>query len=65
MIPEQLFVVRMWYEASGLQAGEWRGSVTHIATRTRWYFSELAQLNDFMRLRLSAADGDATATGPR
>jgi hypothetical protein len=58
---DQLFVVRMWYERSGLQASEWRGSVTHIGSGQRWYFSELAQLNDFIRLRLAAGDAAATA----
>jgi hypothetical protein len=58
---DQLFIVRMWYERSGLRAGEWRGSVTHVTSGARIYFGELAQLNDFVRLRLAAA-GDAAAT---
>ncbi|MGP6158261.1 MAG: hypothetical protein ACLPYS_12285 [Vulcanimicrobiaceae bacterium] len=61
MASDQLFVVRMWYERSGLQAGEWRGSVTHVGSGLRWYFSDLAQLNDFIRLRLPARDAPATA----
>jgi 2-polyprenyl-6-methoxyphenol hydroxylase-like FAD-dependent oxidoreductase len=60
---DQLFVVRMWYERSVLKAGEWRGSVTHVPSGSRWYFSDLAQLNDFVRTRLAAA-GDAAATAP-
>jgi hypothetical protein len=60
---DQLFIVRMWYEASGSRAGQWRGSITHVGSGSRWYFAELAELNDFIRLRLSS--GDVAATPPR
>ena len=60
---DQLFVVRMWYEASGSQPGQWRGSITHVGSEARWYFAELGELNDFIRVRLEP--GDATATAPR
>ena len=53
----------MWYEPSGSQPGQWRGSITHVGSGARWYFAEFGELNDFIRLRLSA--GDATATAPR
>jgi len=62
-VSDQLFVVRMWYEPSDSQAGQWRGSIMHVGSGARWYFAELGELNDFIRLRLSP--GDATATPPR
>jgi hypothetical protein len=62
-VSDQLFVVRMWYEASGAQPGQWRGSIMHVGSGARWYFAELGELNDFIRIRL--APGDATATATR
>jgi hypothetical protein len=62
-VSDQLFVVRMWYEPSAAQPGEWRGSIMHVGSATRWYFAQLGDLNDFIRVRLAAAD--ATATAPR
>jgi len=53
----------MWYEPSGSQPGQWRGSITHVGSGARWYFAELRELTDFIRLRLSS--GDATATAQR
>jgi len=53
----------MWYEPSAAQPGEWRGSIMHVGSATRWYFAQLGDLNDFIRVRLAAAD--ATATAPR
>jgi len=47
---EQLFVVRIWREA-GTRDRTFRGSVVHISTKQRMYFSELADLVEFMRLR--------------
>jgi len=61
---DQLFVVRMWHEGSGVRRGEWRGSITHVGSGTRWYFADLAQLNDFIRMRLNANE-DAAATPQR
>jgi hypothetical protein len=47
---EQLFVVRIWREA-GARDRSYRGSVVHVSTQQRTYFSELADLVEFMRLR--------------
>lgn len=53
-IPDQVFLVRTWFESSGPRAGAWRGSITHVTTGTRWYFVELNELSDFIRARLEA-----------
>jgi hypothetical protein len=53
-IPDQLFVVRTWFERSDPSSGAWRGSITHVATGTRWYFAELGELSDFIRARLES-----------
>jgi hypothetical protein len=53
---EQLFVVRIWREA-GARDRSFRGSVVHVSTEQRTYFSELADLVEFVRLRLELKDG--------
>jgi len=54
-IADQVFLVRTWYEPSGERPGAWRGAITHVASGERRYFAELAELNDFIRLRLESA----------
>ena len=48
-----LFIVRLWWEPDdrGL-AGEWRGSVEHIATREKRYFREPSALSAFVGERV-------------
>ena len=46
---EQLFVVRIWREA-GARERSYRGYVVEVATQQRSYFSELADVVDFIRL---------------
>jgi hypothetical protein len=52
-----LFIVRVWYELSAGRSSAWRGSVEHVPTQTRFYFSELAALNDFMAAQSGTAGG--------
>jgi hypothetical protein len=54
---EQLFLVRFWRE----QDAAWRGYVEHVASKQRVYFSELSDLNEFLRLRLADAKPAATS----
>ena len=61
-VADQVFIVRMWFESSGARPGAWRGSITHVASRSRWYFAELRELSDFIRLRLDFANADVSAT---
>jgi hypothetical protein len=53
MPEDQLFLVRVWYEASEMLPGQWRGSVSQVGQDSRWYFAELGELVDFIRLRLA------------
>jgi hypothetical protein len=46
---EQLFLVRFWREPDAA----WRGYVEQVTTKQRIYFSELSDLNEFMRVRLA------------
>lgn len=46
---EQLFLVRFWREHDAA----WRGYVEHVASKQRVYFSELSDLNEFLRSRLA------------
>jgi hypothetical protein len=54
---EQLFLVRFWSE----HGAAWRGYVQHVPSKQRMYFSELSDLNEFLRLRLA----DAKPAGAR
>jgi len=47
-----LFVVRLWCESLPPASPIWRGSVEHIPSGQRLYFSSLIDLTDFIGLRL-------------
>jgi hypothetical protein len=49
-----LFIVRIWL-AEGGREGAWRGSVEHVPSGQKFYFTSLGDLNDFIAGRLSAA----------
>jgi hypothetical protein len=49
----QLFIVRIWEESEHAETHRWRGSAEHVPSRQRFYFSSLADLNDFISLRLN------------
>ena len=49
--PQHLFIVRMWSEMP--QPGPWRGSVEHVPTGQKLYFTSLDDLNDFITLHLA------------
>lgn len=46
---EQLFVVRIWREA-GARERSYRGYIVDVATQQRSYFSEVADVVEFIRL---------------
>ena len=55
---QHLFVVRTWQEASEAMPSEsWRGSVEHVPSGQRAYFTTMLQLNSF----ILAQDGWVTA----
>jgi len=49
---QHLFIVRLWSETA--QPGYWRGSVEHVPSGQKLYFTSLGDLNDFITLRLAA-----------
>ena len=49
-----LFIVRIWLVEGG-RDGAWRGSVEHVPSGQKLYFTSLGDLNDFIARRLSAA----------
>jgi hypothetical protein len=49
---EELFMVRLWREQQA-PARAWRGSVEHVGSKRRYHFSNLSDLLDFIRLRLT------------
>jgi hypothetical protein len=45
------FLVNLWFESRGhgdAQAPEWRGSVEHLMTQQRRYFTEIVELVTFL-----------------
>ena len=52
---ERVFVLRIWREGGSTPAAM-RGSVVELGSDRRFFFTQLADLNDFLSLRLSAAD---------
>lgn len=57
---EHLFIVRLWQESGRGESGAWRGLVEHVQSGQRLYFTTLADLNDFIALRMDSsqiADG--------
>jgi hypothetical protein len=57
----ELFLVRLWHEPSESRGINQRGYVEHVTSKQRMYFSDLADLNDFLRFRL----GDGGLRSPR
>ncbi|PZR98382.1 MAG: hypothetical protein DLM69_08735 [Candidatus Chloroheliales bacterium] len=51
---EHLFIVRIWGELdAGRELGQWRGSVEHLASRERRYFTAFSDLTAFIVQRQS------------
>lgn len=48
-----LFVVRLWWEPDQESAGEWRGSVEHVASFEKRYFREMRALDEFIQSKLN------------
>jgi hypothetical protein len=47
---EHLFMVRLWHEPGAVP--QFRGLIEDVQAQQRFYFSSLAELNEFIRLRL-------------
>ena len=53
--PQHLFIVRMWSEADSPDLTRWRGSVEHVASGQKFYFTSVRDMNDFIALHLNAS----------
>lgn len=52
------FVVKIWPESDGTsRVTHWRGSVTHVESRTRSYFTRLPQLVSLLAPYVRSMDG--------
>ena len=61
---QHLFIVRVWQEpGSAATPSQWRGSIEHVPANDRFYFAHLADLLDFITLRLGHA-ADERPTDP-
>jgi len=49
--PQHLFVVRLWSETAGKNQIPLRGSVEHIPSGQKFYFTSLNDLSDFIALK--------------
>jgi len=52
----ELFLVRLWHERSERRGINLRGYVEHVTSKQSMYFSDLADLNDFLRFRHGDSD---------
>jgi hypothetical protein len=52
---ERAFVLRVWREA-GARAGTLRGSIVELESGRRFFFTQLGDLKDFLRLTLEGDD---------
>ena len=50
--PNHLFIVRLWREPGLGGDGPWRGSVQHVASGRRRYYSTMVDLTEFISARL-------------
>ncbi len=53
---ERVFLLRVWREAGSPTTESIRGSVIELGCDRRFFFTELADLKDFLSLRLAAPD---------
>ncbi len=53
--PNHVFVVRVWSESEHPAPDQWRGSVEHVPSGRRMYFTSLADMTDFIALHLQSA----------
>ena len=51
---QHLFIVRLWSEGHNIGPTQWRGSVEHIPSGQKFYFTSLSDMKDFISLHLSA-----------
>ena len=49
--PQHLFIVRIWSEMESISQAPCRGSVEHIPTGQKFYFTSLDDLSDFIALK--------------
>ena len=49
--PQHIFVVRLWSEGGPVSQIQWRGSVEHVPSGKKLYFTSLGDLNDFITLK--------------
>jgi hypothetical protein len=53
---ERLFTLRIWRETGAGSAGPLRGSIVEVGTDQRFLFTHLADLRDFLSLRLAVPE---------
>ncbi|MBN2005829.1 MAG: hypothetical protein JXA21_20900 [Anaerolineae bacterium] len=51
---QHLFIVRIWQEFDRPDGAQWRGSVEHVPSNRRLYFTSLNDLNDFITWRMNS-----------
>jgi hypothetical protein len=56
----QMFIVRLWEEASRERPGAWRGSVDHVGSGQRFYFARLDEMQAFIRSALDRGEAGSS-----
>jgi hypothetical protein len=61
------FLISLWSESGSLDEaaapGEWRGSIEHLSTHRRRYFTELSELIAFLSVYVERVQPRDTDTG--
>lgn len=52
---QHTFIVRLWANAHAANAPQWRGSVEHVASGQRFYFTSLGDLEGFIARQLKSS----------
>ncbi len=65
---QHVFIVRLWWEQDSTGSRQRRGSVEHVASGMRLYFTSLRDLNDFVDQRsrepLPAVENEQESVDP-
>jgi hypothetical protein len=61
--PIATFIIRMWLEPTGDDAGEWRGQVEHVQSGERSYFHDLGRLVALITTHVPAPQAQGSDAG--
>lgn len=57
------FIIRIWWERGGEEAGHWRGWIQHVRNGNHVYFTNLRDMADFIEHETGMPPVDEQAPG--